>query len=229
MSNSVAAKLAKEFISAPEALSPAFKELWVREQFIDPLLTALGWDKVRVGAVVLDGLVTEDRLRGLGATRAPDYACYLLGQRQFFIEAKKPSVNLVTDPAPAHQIRRYSWNAGLAIGLLTDFEEFCFYDCRSHPHETDPADTGRFEYFKVSELPDRWDWVSGLLSRDAVAAGSLNSFEQKHKAGHGAKPIGDAFLAEIDKFRKLLASDIASKNALTSLDLSNMVQTIIDR
>ena len=229
MSNSVVAKLAREFISAPEALSPAFKELWVREQFIDPLLTALGWDKVRVGAVVLDGLVTEDRLRGLGATRAPDYACYLLGQRQFFIEAKKPSVNLVTDPAPAHQIRRYSWNAGLAIGLLTDFEEFCFYDCRSHPHETDPADTGRFEYFKVSELPDRWDWVSGLLSRDAVAGGSLNSFEQKHKAGHGAKPIGDAFLAEIDKFRKLLASDIASKNALTSLDLSNMVQTIIDR
>jgi len=223
-------KLTNDFLSAPEdVLSPSFKELWVREQFIDPLLHALGWEKVRAGTVILDGLVTEDRLQGLGATKAPDYACYLFGQRQFFVEAKKPSINLATDPTPAHQIRRYCWNAGLAVGLLTDFEEFCFYDCRVHPNQSDPADTGRFRYFKVFELPDNWEWLTGLLSREAVSGGSLRNFELERKAPPGAKPIGESFLAEIEKFRKLLASDIASHNSLTSIELSGVVQTIIDR
>lgn len=230
MSKAKIQKLTREFLSAPEeVLAPEFKELWVREQFIDPLLHALGWEKVRAGAVVLDGLVTEDRLRGLGATRAPDYACYLSGQRQFFVEAKKPSVNLATDPTPAHQIRRYCWNAGLAVGLLTDFEEFCFYDCRTHPNESDPTDTGRFRYFKVSDLLDNWEWLSGLLSREAVSGGSLRNFELERKAPPGAKPIGESFLAEIEKFRKSLASDIASRNSLSTIELSGVVQTIIDR
>jgi type I restriction-modification system DNA methylase subunit len=117
----------------------------------------------------------------------------------------------------------------LAVGLLTDFEEFCFYDCRIYPNESDPTDTGRFRYFKVSELPDNWEWLSGLLSREAVSGGSLRNFEIERKAPPGAKPIGESFLAEIEKFRKLLASDLASRNSLTSIELSGVVQTIIDR
>jgi hypothetical protein len=36
-----------------------------------------------------------------GATKAPDYGFYVGGARKFFVEAKKPSVNLEGDTSPA--------------------------------------------------------------------------------------------------------------------------------
>ena len=33
--------------------------------------------------------------------------------RKFFVEAKKPSVNLKHTPEPAYQLRRYAWSAKL--------------------------------------------------------------------------------------------------------------------
>ena len=68
-----------------------------------------------------------------GATKAPDYAFRIGGTRKFFVEAKKPSVNLKDDISPAYQLRRYAWSAKLPLSILTDFEEFAVYDCRHKP------------------------------------------------------------------------------------------------
>ena len=56
-----------------------------------------------------------------GATKAPDYAFRIGGTRKFFLEAKKPSVNIKGDPGPAFQLRRYGWSAKLPLSILTDF------------------------------------------------------------------------------------------------------------
>ena len=46
-----------------------------------------------------------------GATKAPDYCFRIGGMRKFFVEAKKPSVNIAGDSGPAFQLRRYAWSA----------------------------------------------------------------------------------------------------------------------
>jgi len=69
-------------------------------------------------------VVHEDAIKVGGAHKAPDYGFRIGGQRKFFVEAKKPSVNLMDDPLPAFQLRRYAWSARLPLSILTDFEEF---------------------------------------------------------------------------------------------------------
>lgn len=229
LSNKVIKNLVVQFRNAPEVLSASYKEIWVREQFIDPMLNELGWKKITPGAILLDGIVSEDRLRNLGMVTSPDYGCYVKGQRHFFIEAKKPSVNIQKSINPAYQIRKYGWNANLPVGLLTDFQEFGFYDCRIAPNLTDPTDRGRFEYFSYEELPEKWDWICQLISRDSVIAGSLEAFASQQKKVPGAVPIGEAFLLELDRFRNILAKDLAGNNSIDSFHFSEIVQLILDR
>ena len=52
------------------------------------------------------------------------------GNRKFFLEAKKPAVDISEAVSPAYQLRRYAWSAKLPISILTDFEDFAVYDCR---------------------------------------------------------------------------------------------------
>jgi hypothetical protein len=105
--------------------SGRFDEAQVRIDFINPLLEILGWDvhNERGLEEAYREVVSEDRLRVGGGTKAPDYGFYLGGARRFFLEAKKPSVDIKGDVSPAVQLRRYAWSAGLPLSILTDFEE----------------------------------------------------------------------------------------------------------
>jgi hypothetical protein len=50
-------------------------------------------------------VIHEDALKIGEATKAPDYSFRIGGTRKFFVGARKPSVNLDTDPRPAYQLR----------------------------------------------------------------------------------------------------------------------------
>ena len=80
-----------------------------------------------------------------GQTKAPDYSFRIAGHRKFFLEAKKPAVNIKENWEPAYQLRRYAWTAKLAVSLLTDFEEFAVYDARIPPKQLEKASTARRE------------------------------------------------------------------------------------
>ncbi|MEN8220584.1 MAG: type I restriction endonuclease [Pseudomonadota bacterium] len=73
----------------------------------------------------------------------PDYSFRVGGVRKFFVEAKKPSINLKTDREPAYQLRRYGWNAKLSLSILTNFAEFAVYDCRVKPQKDDAPSVAR--------------------------------------------------------------------------------------
>ena len=75
--------------------------------------------------------IHEAAIKVGGRTKAPDY-CFRVGggKASFFVEAKKPSVDIRDAPSPAYQLRRYAWSAKLPVSILTDFEEFAVYDCR---------------------------------------------------------------------------------------------------
>jgi hypothetical protein len=80
-----------------------YKETQVRVEFIDPFFEALGWDvrNVQGYAEQYKDVVHEAALKAGGTTQAPDYSFRIGGQRKFFLEAKKPSVQVKGDVGPA--------------------------------------------------------------------------------------------------------------------------------
>ncbi len=212
--------------------SGGYNETQTRREFIDPLFAALGWDVANTGGAseAYKDVIHEDAIKIGGYTKAPDYCFLTGGVRRFFVEAKKPSVNVRDDGAPAFQVRRYAWSAKLPLSILTDFEEWAVYDCRTQPAKTDPASLARVHYFTYRDYAERWDEIAALFSRDAVLAGSLDQYLETHRAPKGTATVDAAFLREIESWREVLADDIAVWNkTLTQRELNSAVQITIDR
>ena len=131
-------------------LSPAYKETWARQEFIDPFFIALGWDvrNERRVAPQYREVITEESLDVEGHRKAPDYVFRVGQTNKFFAEAKKPGVAIKSDPAPAYQLRRYAWSAKLPLSILTDFHELAVYDCRRRPRDTDKASAAERELYQ---------------------------------------------------------------------------------
>ena len=125
--------------------SGKYNETQLRNEFLNPFFEALGWDVLNKegNAEEYKHVIHEDSLEVEGVKKAPDYAFKIGKERKFFVEAKKPSVKIETNPEFAFQLRRYVWSAKLPLGILTDFEEFAVYECRSKPTPSDKVRTGR--------------------------------------------------------------------------------------
>jgi len=209
-----------------------YNEAQLRQDFLNPFLGAFGWDMTNKAgyAEAYRDVIHEDAIKIGGATKAPDY-CFRIGSvKKFFVEAKKPSVNLKDDVSPAFQLRRYAWSAKLPLSILTDFEEFAVYDCRIKPVQTDKASTGRVLYFTYKDYPAKWDELVNIFSREAVLKGSFDKYAESSKLKKGTATVDDAFLTEIEDWRDMLAKNIALRNAdLTTRELNFAVQRTIDR
>lgn len=209
-----------------------YNETQVRREFIDPLFKALGWDvdNEQGYAEAYKDVVHEDAIKVGGATKAPDYCFRIGGARKFFLEAKKPSVNIKAEIHPAYQLRRYAWSAKLPLSILTDFEEFAVYDCRLKPAQTDQPAVARTLYLTYRDYAGRWDDIAGVFSREAVLKGSFDQYVDSHKARRGTAEVDAAFLGEIERWRELLARNIALRNPeLNQRQLNFAVQRTIDR
>ncbi len=147
--------------------SGRYNETQSRVEFIDPLFELLGWDINNRGGApeAYKDIVHEDAIKVGGAHKAPDYGFRVGGVRKFFVEAKKPSVNLRDDIGPAFQLRRYAWSAKLPVSILTDFEEFAVYDTRVTPDKKDAAATARLQIHSFEQYPDAWDEIAGVFSK----------------------------------------------------------------
>ncbi len=212
--------------------SGRYNEAQLRREFLDPFLEALGWDVFnRQGyAEAYKDVIHEDSLDVEGATKAPDYAFRIGGMRKFFVEAKKPAVNIQYDISPAFQLRRYAWSAKLPLGILTDFEEFAVYESRSKPDKSDSAATGRVMLLNYKDYLAKWDEIAAIFSREAVLKGSFDQYAEGLKGKRGTTEVDDAFLEEIEHWRDLLARNIALRNPdLNVRELNYAVQMTIDR
>jgi len=212
--------------------SSQYKETPIRVEFIDPFFQALGWDvrNAQGYAEAYKDVIHEDALKIGGATEAPDSCFRIGGVRKFFVECKKPSVNIKDSPHPAYQLRRYGWSAKLPLSILTDFEEFAVYDCRIKPNKNDSAAVGRIMYLTSEQYAEKWDEIAGIFSREAVLKGSFDKFAEGVKGKRGTATVDDVFLEEIERWRDLLARNIALRNpALSQRELNFAVQRTIDR
>jgi hypothetical protein len=157
-----------------------YNETQVRREFIDPMFEALGWDVANKQgyAEAYKDVVHEEMLKVGGGTKAPDYGFRIGGQRKFFVEAKKPSVDIRGDVHPAYQLRRYAWSAKLPLSVLTDFEEFAVYDCRVQPNKSDKPSTARVMYVTFDHYGQQWGDIAGVFSRDAILRGSFDKYAE---------------------------------------------------
>ena len=208
-----------------------YNETLVRREFIDPMFAALGWDiDNRAGyAEAYKDVIHEDAIKVGGATKAPDYCFRVGGTRKFFVEAKKPSVDIARETSPAYQLRRYGWSAKLPLSILTDFEEFAVYDCRIRPKQGDKASIARTMYFTFDNYVEQWGNIAAIFAKEAVLQGSFDKYVIGSKK-RGTAEVDAEFLREIEKWRAALARNIARQNsALGVREINFAVQRTIDR
>jgi hypothetical protein len=210
----------------------AYKEAQVRREFIDPFFEALGWDvsNKQGFAEQYKEVVLEDTIKVGRSTRAPDYSFRIGSQRKFFVEAKKPAVNIKEDVSPSYQLRRYAWSAKLPLSIVTDFEEFSVFNCQMKPNQNDKVGIGRIAYYTFDEYLDKFDDIYDVFSKEAVLKGSFDRYAQSTKGKKGTAAVDSEFLKEIESWRELLAKNIALRNPDVSIyELNYAVQKIIDR
>ena len=227
------AELVKRFgRNAATFRSAEYNETRGRIEFINPFFEALGWDvRNREGvAPQFQEVLHEYSAEVEGTRKAPDYA-FRTGRKdpQFYVEAKKPGVNVKTNADAAYQLRRYAWSARLPLSILTDFEELAVYDCRSRPSNADKASAGRVQFYTYGSYPDHFRDIWNVFSRQAVREGSFDRFVKSEK-GKGTSLIDAEFLKEIEGWRDVLAHNMALRNEWLAPDeLNDAVQRTIDR
>jgi len=212
--------------------SGVYNETQLRREFIDPLFGALGWDLDNIAghAEAYKDVIHEDAIRIGGAMKAPDYCFRIGGKRKFFVEAKKPAVQIAEEAAPAYQLRRYAWSAGLPLSILTNFEEFAVYDCRIKPDQNDRPATARILFFSFRDYAARWEEIAAVFAKEAVLKGAFDRYAESTRLKKGTAGVDEAFLREIESWRDLLARTIALRNpALSQRELNTAVTLTINR
>jgi type I restriction-modification system DNA methylase subunit len=210
----------------------AYKEAQLRAEFIDPFFEALGWDVTNKAgnAEQYKDVILEDAIKVAGATKAPDYCFRIGGARKFFLETKKPSIDIRGQIDPAYQLRRYAWSAKLPLSILTDFEEMAVYDCRLRPKPTDKPSVGRVKLYTYKQYFDSFDEIHNLFSKEAILKGAFDKFAVSDRQKRGTTEVDAEFLKEIESWRDALAKNIALRNPKLSVhELNFAVQLTIDR
>ncbi len=169
------------------------------------------------------------------ATKKPDYRFRIKGQTKFFVEAKKPFVDLSRNQDAIFQVKRYGFSGRVPVSILTDFEEFRVFDCTHKPLYEKPQ-LGVIKELDLTyvQYRDEFDRLYDTFSREAVDTGSLDSLTKKllqKKTGDFA--LDKTFLDDLSKWREELARDIAkhprNRRTLNDYTLNESVQRILDR
>ncbi|MCX6558054.1 MAG: Eco57I restriction-modification methylase domain-containing protein [Candidatus Aminicenantes bacterium] len=209
-----------------------YDEAKARVDFIDKFFALLGWDiaNEQGHSEQYREVTREDRLEISGRIKAPDYCFRVGGVRKFFVEAKKPSVDVKNDLAAAFQLRRYAYTAKLPLSILTDFEELAIYDTRIKPDQRDSSSVGRVFYCGYKDYLKNWDFIFDTFSKEAIWKGSFDRYVEENKRKKGTSEVDKEFLKLIEKWRETIAKSIALRNPdLSIYELNDSVQKTIDR
>lgn len=215
-----------EFVHHPE-----YDETSVRVDYINNFFEILGWDISNrqgfpqpIREVIHEASVTVDE-DGKKKNKRPDYCFQLDGKPQFFVEAKKPSVNILESKEPAFQIRRYGWSAGMEFGVLTNFEYLIIYDTTTQPILNDNSRIGRVAEYHYTEYLEKLEEIALVLSKVSVKESSVKIDKLVKMT-----TFDDYFLEQIQRWRLLIAENIFQKNKNIIIeDINIFVQRFLNK
>lgn len=210
----------------------AYNEHSCRIEYIDRFLKLLGWDVAnerglapQYREVVAENYSTR--------TDRPDYTITLRGVPKFFIEAKKPAVDITRDASPAIQTRKYGWNAKHRLAVLTNFEYLVIYDTCHVPKEDDSCAVARYRLYHYTEYVKKFTEISSLISRNAVYSGKFDSYLDDNFPASGGhiQQVDTLFLSQINEWRVALSNELYAKGGrYASLEvLNDVVQEFINQ
>ena len=210
----------------------AYNEHSCRIEYIDPLLKFLGWDVANE-----KGLAPQYRevIAENYSTRTdrPDYTLTLRGVPKFFVEAKKPAVDITKDSAPAIQTRKYGWNAKHRLAVLTNFEYLAIYDTCYIAYKEDGCAVARYRLYHYTEYVNKIEDIMKLISRDSVYSGSFDTYldENFPATGGQTQQVDTLFLSQINEWRISLSNELYARGGrYTSLEvLNDVVQEFINQ
>ncbi len=213
--------LSNEFSSLSDYDRDQMNEATLRQQYINPLLRALGWD------------TTSDQVLPEQQTLAgeADYALSLNNREQLFIEAKRPARDLDDtrrvrgeDQPFAVQAIDYAWHQGCDWAVLTNFKTTRLYF--SHVAKDRVGDGLEFELTVDEYTTDDGLEKLAKISKPAVQDGSLDVLERSRERDTVTAEI----LNVLSKARVQLTQDIHDTHPKLSMDeLRDGVQRILDR
>jgi len=214
-------------------ISDIYNEAQLRADFLDPLFELLGWDIQNKQAKLTSEreVVVETPLKdGAGSTtKKPDYAFRLFSDRKFFLEAKKPHVNIVTDPEPAIQTRRYGFTAKMKISVLSNFEYLAIYDCSQVVETSDSPSESRVKIYHYTEYVEKFEEINHLLGKESVYMGSFDETWSTIEDKLQQFSVDDLFLSQINKWRLILGTEILKHNNMISqVELNDLVQRYLN-
>ncbi|HHQ4701457.1 TPA: hypothetical protein ACSP2Q_004175, partial [Aeromonas veronii] len=147
--------------------SAKYNETQLRTDFLDQLFSIFGWDITNAAGKPTNEreVLVEEGLKARAGenTKKPDYTFRLFSERKFFLEAKKPSVDISNAIVPALQVRRYGFTAKLKISVLSNFEYTAIYDCSNPVRETDSVTNSRIKLYHFTELVEKFDEINNLV------------------------------------------------------------------
>ena len=218
--------------NAKQYKTALYDEAKTRLDFINEFFNILGWDvnNSQGYSERYREVIVEDKVHIQGGQKAPDYSFKVGPERKFFVEAKKPSVNIKNACEPAFQVRRYGYSAKLPLSILTNFEEFAVYDTRIKPNKTDDASVARIFYCTYQDYINNFDFLYNTFSRTAILKGRLDRYVEENKNKKGTSEVDKELLKTLESWREELAKNIALNNPKISLhELNLAVQKIVDR
>ena len=211
-----------------------FNETQVRNEFLDPLFEALGWDIRNTSGKKTNEreVLLEESLKANAATysKKPDYTFRLFGERKFFLEAKKPCVDISTDNNPAKQVRRYGYTANLKISVLSNFEDLYIYDTS---HKVDDADTltrARVKAYHFTDYENAVEELIDLVGQESVYSGHFDKVWNDIELNVVHQSVDSLFLEQINQWRLMLGQQILSYIPDMEIDhLGDIVQSYINK
>lgn len=215
-------------------LSDKYNETEVRNEFLDPLFQLLGWDITNSSSRPTherEVLVEEPLKADVGEhTKKPDYTFRLYAERKFFLEAKKPHVDISTDSAPARQTRRYGYTANLKISVLSNFEWLYIYDTSVSVKEDDANIVGMIRRYHYTEYEEKFTELQTLLGRDSVYSGQFDEEWKDIEVRLKQWSVDKQFLKQINEWRLLLGKEILAADPTIDMELlGDEVQSYINK
>lgn len=213
-----------------------YNETQVRVDFVNRFFKLLGWDvdnerglPQHLREVTHEATVVVEE-NGVHRSKKPDYSFRVGTEVLYFLETKKPAVNLSVDSAPALQLRRYGWSGNLKVSVLTNFTDLYIYDCSVRPREGDDIGVAMIAHYRFNEYVERFEEIYNMLSKEAVLSGQ---FENRFGNIHGAlrrEPFDQYFLDQIRTWRNVLGEDILHNNPEVDVETLNIfVQRVLNR
>ena len=211
-------KLIKELLKNFEGNK--FSEADTETKWIEPLMSALGWD------MRSDDVTKREQL----GENFPDYTFKLNGSRKFILEVKKMGLSLdgrYKNKSFVEQTIEYARRSDCTWAVLTNFNEFRVYSIDKNDNNGLVFSIEQSEYLSDKGFEKLW-----FFSKTSMTQEELDIEGEKFGFKKIKVPIDRFLLQDLLRFREILSKDIIKNNLQLRNDIplcDEIIQKFLDR